>query len=324
MYKQLKNRIDQGDVILLDGAVGTQLQAMQVPMDNTAWAAAALHTHPDTVRLMHSLYLNCNVDIVTTNTYSSARHNLEPLGLGGATCELNYRAVNLAQQAIERCGHGRAITLAGSISNFGLVLGGEEIRSLHRHARPRSVITEEQARENLREQAVCLAEAGVDFLLLESTGSMTHRHWLVEECGHAGLPMWLGFRCRLDEGDETPRVGFSSADSLADGVAAFDGAGLDGIALFHSTIAATDAGIDAIRSVWSGPLAAYPESDRSDYTLPQRDDSVTSNVTPDEFPAIASRWIEQGVQVIGGCCGINLEYMENLKSKLPTRVSATQ
>ncbi len=316
MYQQLGEMLQQGGSALLDGAIGTQLQAMSVPMDNTAWAAKALHTHPDTVRLMHRLYLERGVDIITTNTYASARHNLEPLGLGDLTRELNYRAVNLAMEARERFAPDRTVTLAGSISAFGLTVGGEPVRSLHRHARPRAEITEGQARWNLREQAEILAEAGVDFLLLEGTGSMAHRHWMVDECAGAGLPLWLGFRCRLDPGDDTPRIGYSSTTSFADGLGEFVNRGLAGIAIFHSTIDATAAAIPVAHSIWSGPLAAYPEADRSDYTLPHRDDDMQSNVTPAEFPGIARQWVSRGVQVVGGCCGINLEYFTDLKQAL--------
>ena len=49
-YKQLKSRLDAHEIILLDGAIGTQLQHMRAPMNNQAWAAAALDTHPFTVR----------------------------------------------------------------------------------------------------------------------------------------------------------------------------------------------------------------------------------------------------------------------------------
>ena len=38
---ELEHRISMGETLLLDGAVGTQLQRLGVPMDNTAWAAAA-------------------------------------------------------------------------------------------------------------------------------------------------------------------------------------------------------------------------------------------------------------------------------------------
>lgn len=134
--------------MLLDGAIGSLLQRLEVPMDNTAWAAIALESHPDTVRHMHSQYLHCGVDIITTNTFSSARHNLEPIGLGDKTWELNYRAVNLALEARDRHATGRDVAIAGSISHFGILVEGEPGLALHRHARPktRNEITESQAR----------------------------------------------------------------------------------------------------------------------------------------------------------------------------------
>ena len=53
LYANLKSRIDTREIIVLDGAIGTQLQSMGVPMNQTAWASAALETHPFTVRRMH-------------------------------------------------------------------------------------------------------------------------------------------------------------------------------------------------------------------------------------------------------------------------------
>ncbi len=109
-YKDLRQRIDDGEVIVLDGAVGTQLQALGVPIGVTAWAAVALHSHPDTVRQMHETYIRDGVDIITTNTFSSGRQCLEPLGMGDLTRELNLRAVVLAQEARDRAAKDRDAT----------------------------------------------------------------------------------------------------------------------------------------------------------------------------------------------------------------------
>ncbi len=38
-YANLQARLDNREVILLDGAIGTQLQTMGVPMSNRAWRA---------------------------------------------------------------------------------------------------------------------------------------------------------------------------------------------------------------------------------------------------------------------------------------------
>ena len=45
-YTNLRRRLEDREVIFLDGAIGTQLQSMGVPMDNDAWCALALETHP--------------------------------------------------------------------------------------------------------------------------------------------------------------------------------------------------------------------------------------------------------------------------------------
>ena len=106
-YRTLETRLAGNEVVILDGAVGTQLQKMGVPMNSHAWAATALQTHPYTVRLLHENYIRAGVDIITVNSYSAARHNLVPLGLEDLTRELNLRAVVLAREARDRCAKER-------------------------------------------------------------------------------------------------------------------------------------------------------------------------------------------------------------------------
>ena len=48
-YAELRAWLEAREVVILDGAVGTQLQRMEVPMSHDAWAAIALETHPSTV-----------------------------------------------------------------------------------------------------------------------------------------------------------------------------------------------------------------------------------------------------------------------------------
>jgi homocysteine S-methyltransferase len=316
-YRELKAVLDRRGVVLLDGAVGTQLQAMGVPMDNTSWAAAGLRDFPFTVQRMHELYLAAGVDVITTNTYSSARHNLEPLGLGDLTPELNLRAVMLAQQARERAAAGRKVWIAGAMSGFGIVAEGEPHRALHRHARPRSEFTAEQARSNLAEQAAILAEAGVDFFLNEGTGENAHRRWAIEACKRTGLPYWVGFRVRQDADSDEVRIGYSSRKSFAQALDEILDPGIAGIAIFHSSIAATTPALAVLRGKWQGHVATYPEAERADYTLAWRDASEPDHVSPEEFTRQTLSWIDGGVQLVGGCCGINLDWIKRLAAALP-------
>jgi S-methylmethionine-dependent homocysteine/selenocysteine methylase len=317
---ELEQRIGKGEVIILDGAVGTQLQRRHVPMNHIAWAGAALETHPYTVQRMHEDYVKAGVDIITTNTFSSARHNLEPIALGDHTYELNLRAVVLAQQAVDRCARDRPVYIAGAVSCFGLKVGDESDVSGASFFGHRTEISVAQAKTNLREQAEILVEAGVDLLLVEVTGGSEHRRWAVEACAELGVPMWVGMRCRQDPGDAILRLGYCSSTPLEEEIREIMALGGSAIAIFHSTLEATAASIPVVKENWPGPIALYPEADRQDYIQTHRDHSESTRISPHDFVDQAKEWVAQGAQIIGGCCGVELEHIAPLRESLPARI----
>ena len=320
-YPDLRARIDAREVIILDGAIGTQLQRMEVPMSQDAWAAIALETHPFTVRRLHELYIEAGVDVITTNTYSSARHNLLPLGLGDKVHELNLRAVMLAQDARERSAKERPVWIGGSVSNYGLMAGAEPGWQDFQYFRDRVETSENQARANLREQAEILAESGVDFLIAEPTGSTTQRRWVFEACVATGLPVWSGFKCRRDAADGALKVGYHSGEAFDAEFASLAALGGELVTVFHSPVDATDDALSVVKAHWDGPIGIYPEAERKDYVQAHRNDSIETKLTPDEFVARAQRWVSEGVQVVGGCCGVELEYIRPLRDALPARLA---
>jgi S-methylmethionine-dependent homocysteine/selenocysteine methylase len=319
-YADLERRIAAREVIILDGAVGTQLQKMGVPIGTDAWAAMALESHPCTVRRMHELYIEAGVDVITVNTYSSARHNLERAGLGDKVAELNLRAVMLAKVARDKAARERPVLIAGSVSNYGLVAGCEPHWRNWPAVRRWTETTDRQARANLREQAEILAEAGCDLLIAEATGSHTQRKWVTEACASVGLPLWVGFRCRLEEGDTVARTGYTSEEPLDDGFEEVMALGGSVAAVFHSSLDATDVALAALRSKWQGPLAAYPEAERPDYMQRYRDLTVETGTSPEDFARWARSKVAEGVQIIGGCCGVELEHIRPLRDALPARL----
>ena len=50
-------RIADGELVIIDGGTGTQLQAEGVPMDDVAWSARANLEHPDVVQRVHEEYI---------------------------------------------------------------------------------------------------------------------------------------------------------------------------------------------------------------------------------------------------------------------------
>jgi S-methylmethionine-dependent homocysteine/selenocysteine methylase len=149
---------------------------------------------------------------------------------------------------------------------------------------------------------------------------MEHRMWVVEACLATGLPTWIGIKCRVEGDDPTPRVGYSSDVALDRGLDELVPLGGKVINVFHSNVKSTDAALPIVREKWAGPIGVYPEAGREDYVDPNPDPLAKNDLTPAEFLDTARKWVQDGVQIIGGCCGIGPEYIRPLRDGLPGRV----
>lgn len=72
----LQEMLEHREVVVLDGATGTELERRGVPMHGVAWSAAALETHPDIVRKVHEDYIRAGADIIITNTFATSWNGL--------------------------------------------------------------------------------------------------------------------------------------------------------------------------------------------------------------------------------------------------------
>ena len=177
----LQERLDNGEVIILDGAIGTELQRMGVPMNQECWCASALQTHPEVVRQLHEDYLKAGAEIITVDTFSSSRLVLEPAGMADLTRELNTKAVQLAKEARDNAGAGKTVYIAGVLSGFDIA--GH---------------TEERIRVNYEEHAEIQAEAGAELMLMEFLGnSIEPIAYATEAAVATGLPTWVCMSARI-------------------------------------------------------------------------------------------------------------------------------
>ncbi len=343
-YDTLRSRIDQGDVIVLDGAIGTELQSMGVPMHPASWCGPGNYTHPATVRQMHERYIRAGADIITTNTFNTLRPALEASGYGELVREINVRSVDAALEARERADVDRPIYIAGSIScripirdgRTGTLLGGTGFGY-------GASLPADELRAYVDEQADIMAESGIDFFLMENMWADNESRVIAAEAAKAtGLPVWVGFTAsvasdgevRMSFGDD--RNAYSSGMgmplwtsswrpvdyemTLADGLREVVSLKPDGIGIFHSRISETTAALQVVLDEWSGPVALYPDAGRTDYLETWQDSSVINEESVDELSREANDWVGMGAQVIGTCCGFGANYIQALSGALPEKI----
>ena len=78
--------------VVLDGAMGTELDARGVDTRSALWSALALTTAPDVVCEVHSDYLDAGARVITTNTYQATLPALIRSGKDAAGAEGHHRS----------------------------------------------------------------------------------------------------------------------------------------------------------------------------------------------------------------------------------------
>jgi len=306
----LLERLDRGDVLVLDGAVGTELQRRGVPMDSQVWCAAANQSHPDLVHRIHLDYITAGVQIVTTNTFPAARHVLEAAGLGDETRSLNRAAAALARRAVDEAAVA-GVLVAGSMSSMA-PLG-------RWHGAP----TGEDVAAAYREQAEILAESGVDLLVAEMLLDLDNAALVIEAAQRTGLPLLVGWSASPDGagGVATFRSDLiTRPDPRPFGELMRLGARLGGDVhgIMHSQIEVTGPALAILSDHWDGPTMAYAETGRfepPDWVFPVEG-------SPDAYAEVVVEWVGAGVQIVGGCCGTTPEHIAAISATLGSRREA--
>ncbi|MCE2460688.1 MAG: homocysteine S-methyltransferase family protein [Pseudomonadales bacterium] len=319
----LDHKLAAGDIVVLDGAIGSEIERLGGKMDLAAWCGVANVTHPDTVRRVHEAYLEAGADVITANTFATCRHVLEAAGYGGETVAVNRRAVELAQEARDRVAPDRPVAIAGSMSNNVAWLPGTVAPD------PAHLPSPERERANYREMAETLAEAGCDLLIMEMLQDVEHATRVMEAAVATGLPVWAGISTsrgadgemtgwnqseeeedhRLPDGHEQPAP--EPLRAIIDAICAL---GPTAVGIMHSSLPCTTPGLEILFERWSGPVMAYPEATGVDVVRRE-----ARGVDPVDFAEHCRGWVESGVQIIGGCCGTTIHHIRAMVDRLPER-----
>ena len=116
----LARLVDPDAIVLFDGAMGTELYARGVFI-NQCYDELCLRA-AELVRAVHDAYVAAGAEVVETNTFGANRAKLAHYGLEGQVEAINRAGAQLARQAADAAPHGRAVLVAGAVGPLGLRL----------------------------------------------------------------------------------------------------------------------------------------------------------------------------------------------------------
>lgn len=296
-YRQISDLLASGSrPVILDGGTGTDIQRRGAPMSGETWCAEANLTHPEIVAAVHREYIDVGADAITANTFATSALLFNHLGRDADVARIDGIAVEIAKRAAD----GR-VPVAGSFSTMRPVLAGSD-RTVKQREWP-----EAEARRLFAAKAEGLAKAGADFIMMEMMRDSDYSVWATEAAVDTGLPVWIGISVELNAAGEL--TGFGREDMrLADIIAPLMAAGPDVISIMHSSPNNTTTALPVLREQWDGAMGAYPECGY--FAMPEW--KFVEVIPVPAFVEVARIWNEQGVTVLGGCCGIGPDHIRAL------------
>jgi 5-methyltetrahydrofolate--homocysteine methyltransferase len=286
-------RLQSGDILVLDGATGTNLQRRGLPVGvpSDMWVL----DNPQAVTQLHQDFLSAGSDVLLTNTFGSSRLHLQHASLANRFEDSNRQAVDLLRKVTE----GSAALVGGSIGPLGEML------------QPYGTLAEEDAFHAYAEQAHILSEAGVDLLVIETQFDLNEAKAAIRGAQSVtDLPLVCSFS--YDRGTRS-MMGVKPAQMGKDlaemGVVAL---GINcGRSLEDNFKALQELRAVTTLPLWFKPNAGLPHNDEAG--------SLVYDVTPEMMAAQVPQWIAAGARLVGGCCGTSPEHLKAIAQAVKER-----
>lgn len=276
------------DIVILDGATGTNLQnsGMPVGVCPEQW----ILEHKEVLLKLQQDYVAAGTNILYAPTFSGNRIKLAEYGLEDKKETINRELVKLSKEAAA----GKAL-VAGDIT-----MTGEQLY-------PIGSLTFEELISIYKEQISYMLLENVDLFVVETMMSLNECRAAVlaikETCD---LPIMVTLTF-----NEDGRTLYGTDPKTA--IIVLQSLGVDAVGVNCSTGPDKMLPIVKIMKEYATvPIIAKPNAG-----LPKLvDDKTAFDMEPEEFALEVSKLVEAGANIVGGCCGTTPEHIKKLKEIL--------
>ncbi len=293
-YNLINEKLNNGKLVILDGAMGSELEKSGAKMDKNLWCGTCSVEFPELVTKVHEDYIKAGADVITTNTYACTPISMKNYGLEKSIEVFNQKSVQVAKKAIKNS--KKDIALAGSVSASG---------SFYKLGIKAMI-------PGFKEQIKILKEEGVDLIILEAMSSQADIVQAMIECSYKiNIPVWLSISCVIDDKTNNVMLGYNDTvdsppevyENFEISLNRFSKLHKGPILIAHSDIDVTGKALDIAKENLNGILGVYPNTGY--YEKPHW--KFADDITPNDYLEYAKSWLKNGAQIIGGCCGLGVE-----------------
>lgn len=274
--------------LVLDGAMGTELEKLGVKTNDLLWSANALINNPKSIYQVHADYFKAGADIAITDTYQANVAAFAKVGINhDQALDLIKKGVELAKQA--RDDFNPAGLVAGCVGPYGAYLAnGAEYTGAYD-------LSFAEYQKFHQEKIKTLINAGSDLISVDTMPNFAEIKSVVKIIND--LPNKIPYWISLSVKDE---------NTLSDGTPLRDviiwlgkQSGISGIGVNCTKIENITPIVSLMHHLTDLPIVVYPNP--GDIYDPQTK-TWTSVPHTDTFEQEVPRWLAEGANIIGGCC----------------------
>jgi len=278
-------KLEEGAVLVADGATGTNLQKIGLPSGTIP--EELVLDQPDLLRNLAGSFVKAGSDIILTCTFGGTRMRMKDSKYQDRTPEVNMRAAEIARKAAS-LNNG---LVAGSMGPVGAII------------KPYGPLEFDDVKATFAEQAKALAEGGVDLLVIETMFAFEEATAAFEGARSVtDLPIVVSFS--YDRGTRS-MMGVKPKDVIkrytemgATMIGANCGTTLDNMEAVVKEYAATTPNFP----LWVKPNAGVPHMDLET-------EQGVYDMGPEDMANYSKKYVELGAKVVGGCCGNTPEHI---------------
>lgn len=329
-YRKIDAKLKAGEVVILDGGIGSELQEVGYPENadarpaNFTWGSIAIDEAPEKLVEVHRRYAETGADVLETHTFflnriwSASQDGRLDLGPDDWK-ELALKSVRLVREGARLAGRDE-VCVAFACRTQDWPANQQHIAKGYD-----GWYTQLDYDNYLKPLADVLANADAeskpDCILMEI------QQWIPEDLEFpdyqvfidTGIPVWISYRRTIGK-----VVGVEGETLIEDGdrfgLAAkkFEEMGAAAVMVNCLPSPQINGVTPWLREYTSLPVGAYPNMG----TYLHYEWDWSSCETPEELLAYAQGWADEGMQIIGGCCGARPAHIQKLVDELKAPVTA--
>lgn len=283
---KFQERLDAGEILVTDGATGSNLQKMGLKPGRPP--EDLIIDNPEVILKLASSFVEAGSDIILTCTFGGTRLRMKDSKYQDRTPEVNLRAAEIARQAASKRSD---VLVAGSMGPVGALI------------KPYGPLEAEDVRATFAEQARALADGGVDLLLIETMFAFEETTAAFEGARSVtDLPIVVSFS--YDRGTRS-MMGVKPKDVIKRYSEM-------GAAMVGANCGTTLENMDSVVREYAASLPGFPLWVKPNAGVPRMDIETEQGVydmSPGDMAEYALRYVELGAKVVGGCCGNTAEHV---------------